>query len=95
MRKSTAPNDSNVTFPTSWQLRVARAALNLSQTEAGALLGMHLRTYQRLESGEGTRTKTQVAGVISIFARHGIAFLESGGLHIEREPNGASNANPQ
>ena len=65
---------------TTEQLRQARAALGLTQSEVAALAGVSVPTMKRLESGSGTlsvRLET-LTNLENAFIKAGIQFLDSG-----------------
>ncbi|MEO1346427.1 MAG: helix-turn-helix transcriptional regulator [Pseudomonadota bacterium] len=65
---------------TSEQLRQARAALGLTQSEVAALSGVSVPTMKRLEGGTGTlsvRLET-LSNIESALETQGIQFLENG-----------------
>lgn len=65
---------------TTEQLRQARAALGLTQSEVAALAGVSVPTMKRLESGSGTlsiRLET-LSSIENALVAKGIQFLDNG-----------------
>lgn len=79
---------------TTEQLRQARAALGLTQSQVAALAGVSVPTMKRLENGSGAlsvRLET-LTNLENAFIRAGIQFLDSGevaagpGVAVRNDP---------
>jgi transcriptional regulator with XRE-family HTH domain len=71
-----------------WQIRAARAAAGLHQSELAAVAGVTARTLKRWEAGDGrimARPST-VSRVVAALAGRGVTFTVSGVQRKEPTP---------
>ncbi len=66
------------------RLRIARAALGLSQSELGIRVGLTQRAIHKLEQGETEPRRASVHAIEEVWRTHGIEFeeLPDGGFRV-------------
>lgn len=75
-------------------LRMARAAIGLSQQEVADLLGIAKTTLARFETNEGGLNASQLAGLIRLFHDNGITleFITSNDVMVRVNEGGVEKA---
>ena len=69
------------------QLRMARAALNLTIGDLGKATGLHRNTITNIEVGRYAGNQNSIALIESVFRKAGVEFLPQNGVRFQEPPD--------
>lgn len=67
------------------QMRMARAALSLSQAQVGASVGMSAMKIMRIEKGITDASASDIKRITMFFENNGLEFTDSDGVRFDRD----------